>query len=104
MGETEHFDRETLADGPATVADHREDSACTVGDHSADWESADLSAEHGDGEHATLRSGAVEDDVTRGPADLAAVTCAGAAAETATVSSGKRPCRSAARRVRKGLS
>src|SRR5262249_24327578 len=89
MGEAEHSDREALEDIPATVADHVDRSASTVGAASAESGPADLGAEDGDGKPATLGTGVAAGDATQqGLADLAAAPGAGATALTAADSPG----------------
>src|SRR5262245_33310564 len=89
MGESESFDRETFADGPATATDDGDASACTLGAGSADPGPADPGAVSGDGTPATLGTGVAAGDATqKGPADLAAATGAGATASNAADSPG----------------
>jgi tetratricopeptide (TPR) repeat protein/tRNA A-37 threonylcarbamoyl transferase component Bud32 len=88
MGEAESFERDTLADVPATAADDGDAAARTVGADSADTGPADIDVESGDGRHAPLGSEAEAGDATQGLADLTATTGAGATALTAADSPG----------------
>src|SRR5262245_60528728 len=89
MGESESFDRETLADGRATAAGDRVAVAGTLGAGSADPGPADPGAESGAGTPATLGTGVAAGDATQqGPADLAAAPGAGATASNAADSAG----------------